>query len=69
MSNTRFYCVAAARAVRELDKCSLGAPESGQDKQDWQNARGLLCDILDRNGYELSVTGGKLLKKRAQGHR
>jgi hypothetical protein len=67
MSDPRKYCPAAARAIRELDKCSFGAPDTGQDQADWQKARALLWQILDRNGYELSATGGRPLKKRNEG--
>lgn len=67
MSVPRFYCAAAARAIRELDRCSLGAPDTGQDKDDWQEARRLLFGILGRNGYEVSATGR--LRRRDQGHR
>lgn len=67
MSIPRIYCVAAAQAIRELDKCSFGAPETGQDEQDWKEARRLLYRILDRNGYELSADECRRLKKRAGG--
>lgn len=67
MSVPRIYCAAAARAIRELDRCSLGAPESGRDRSDWQEARRLLYRILDRNGYDLSAFGR--LRKRPDGHR
>jgi hypothetical protein len=67
MSVPRIYCAAAARAIRELDRCSLGAPNSGQDKDDWQTARRLLFALLDRNSYELSAAGR--LTKRTEGHR
>lgn len=63
MSDRRTYCAAAARAIRELDKCSFGAPEDGQDALDWKEARRLLCQILDRNGYELAATGSRRLKR------
>ena len=69
MSIPRFYCAAAARAIRELDKCSFGAPDTGQDELDWQKARRLLYRILDRNGCELSATAGRRLKKRSVGRR
>jgi hypothetical protein len=68
MSVPRFYCVAAARAIRELDKCSFGAPDTGQDELDWKDARRLLYRILDRNGYELWATEGGRLKKLNEGH-
>ena len=67
MSLPRFYCMAAARAIRELDRCSFGAPDTGQDQQDWKEARRLLWKILERNGYELSATGYGRLKKRNEG--
>jgi len=65
MSDLLTYCAAAARAIRELDKCSFGAPEDGQDELDWREARRLLLQILDRNGYELSSTGSGLIKRRS----
>jgi hypothetical protein len=67
MSIPRIYCSAAARAIRELDKCAFGAPDTGQDELDWKEARRLLYRILDRNGYELSAKGSGRLKKRAVG--
>lgn len=67
MSTPSIYCAAVARAIRALDRCSLGAPETGQDKTDWQKARRLLYGILDRNGYELSASGR--LRRRPDGHR
>ncbi len=67
MSVPHIYCAAAARAIRELDQCSLGAPDVGQDKTDWQEARRLLYCILDGNRYELSASGR--LRKRPDGHR
>ncbi len=63
MSVSRIYCRAVARAVSELDQCSLRGPEAGQDKTDWDEARKLLLAILDRNGFELA---GKRIKKRNQ---
>lgn len=69
MSVPRTYCSAAAQAIRELDQCSFGAPDTGRDKRDWQKARELLYAILDRNGYELAATGSRRIKKRNQGHR
>ena len=68
MSIPRFYCLAAARAIREMDRCSFGAPDTGQDEADWKEARRLLHRILDRNGFELSATEGGRLKKRNEGH-
>jgi hypothetical protein len=68
MGIPRFYCAAAARAIREMDQCSFGAPDTGQDELDWKEVRRLLYGILDRNGYELSATEGGRLKKRNQGH-
>ncbi len=65
MSNRRTYCAAAARAIRELDRCSFGAPEDGQDDVDWKEARRLLCQVLDRNGYELTATGSKRITRRS----
>ena len=65
----RFYCAAAARAIRELDTCSLGTPDTGQDEMDWRKARGLLWEISERNGYELSAMESERLKKRNQRHR
>lgn len=65
VSNRRNYCAAAARAIRELDRCSLGAPEDGQDALDWKDARRLLLQILDRNGYELAATGSGRIKRRS----
>ena len=32
MSVSRVYCRAVARAISELDQCSLRGPETGQDK-------------------------------------
>ena len=64
MNDPRIYCPAAARAIRELDRCSFGAPDTSQDKTDWQKARALLWQILERNGYELSTTESGRLKKR-----
>ena len=64
MSVPRTYCAAAARAIWELDRCSLRAPDTGQDKRDWDKARGLLYGMPERNGDELSATGGRRLKKR-----
>lgn len=69
MTGPHSYCPAAARAIRELDKCSFGAPDTGQDKRDWQKARALLWQILDRNGYQLSAVGRGRVKKRNEGHR
>ena len=68
MSDPRTYCAAAARAIWEMDRCSFGSPEGGQDRLDWQKVRGLLYSILERNGYELSAPGSRRLKKRNQGH-
>lgn len=65
MSNRRTYCAAAARAIRELDRCSFGAPADGQDEVDWKEARRLLLQILDRNRYELAATGSGLIKRRS----
>jgi hypothetical protein len=67
MSDRRTYCAAAARAIREIDRCSLGAPEDGRDEKDWRKARLLLWGILERNGYDLSINGR--LRNREQGHR
>ena len=64
MTVPRTYLAAAGRAIRVLDRCSLGSPDKGQDKQDWRKARRLLFGILERNGYELTTSGG--LKKRAK---
>ena len=57
MTVARIYCAAAGRAIRELDRCSFGSPETGQDKQDWNEARRRLYAILERNGYELAASG------------
>jgi hypothetical protein len=65
MSNRRTYCAAAARAIRELDRCSFGAPADGQDEVNWREARRLLLQILDRNGYELAATGSRRIKRRS----
>ncbi len=65
MSNRRTYCAAAARAIRELDRCSFGAPEDGQDASDWKEARRLLHRIMNRNGYELAATGSGRIKRRS----
>lgn len=65
MSDRRTYCAAAARAIRALDRCSFGAPEDGQDALDWRDARRLLLQILDRNGYELSATGSRRIVRRS----
>ena len=64
MNTPRIYCRAVARAVSQLDQCSLRGPEGGQDKHDWNEARRLLVAILDRNGFEL--TGKRLLKRKNQ---
>jgi len=69
MSIPRFYCAAAARAIRKMDRCSFGAPDTGQDEADWKEARRLLYRILGRNGYELSAMESGRLKKRNEGHR
>ncbi len=61
MNTPRIYCRAVARAVSELDQSSLRGPETGRDKDDWDEARRLLIGILDRNDYELT---GKRLRKR-----
>ena len=61
MNSPHIYCRAVARAISELDQCSLRGPEAGQDKHDWNEARRLLFGILDRNGFELA---GKRLRKR-----
>lgn len=66
MTDARTYCSAAARAIYELDRCSLGAPETGQDKADWHRARSLLLAVLDRNGYDLA-TGSNRIRKRPVG--
>lgn len=55
MNLPRSYCVAVGRAIRQLDQFSLRGPETGPDKDDWDEARRLLFQILDRNGYELTV--------------
>jgi hypothetical protein len=55
MSVPRTYCRTIARAVHELDRCSLGGPETGADKRDWDEARRLFFQILDRNGFELTT--------------
>lgn len=67
MTALRSYCAAAARAIRELDRCSFGAPDTGQDKTDWQKARALLWQILERNGSELSAMESGRLRKRSKG--
>ena len=61
MNIPRIYCRAVARSIGQLDQFSLRGPETGRDKDDWDEARRLLVGILDRNGYEL---GGKRLRKR-----
>jgi hypothetical protein len=61
MNPSRVYCRAVARAIGQLDQCSLRGPESGQDKHDWDEARRLLIGILDRNGYE---SPGNRIRKR-----
>jgi hypothetical protein len=58
MTALRSYCVAATRAIRELDHCSFGASDTGQDQPDWGEARRLLHRILESNGYELPATKG-----------
>jgi len=52
-----------------MDRCSFGAPDTGQDEADWKEARRLLYRILGRNGYELSAMESGRLKKRNEGHR
>ena len=64
MTFPRTYCAAVARAIYELDQCSLRGPQTGQDKHDWDEARRLLVGILDRNGYELALSGKRIRKKR-----
>ena len=64
MTSPRTYCAAVARAIGQLDQCSLRGPEAGPDKNDWNEARRLLVGILDRNGFEL--TGTRIRKKRNQ---
>ena len=54
MNRSHTYCRVVARAVRQLDKCSLRRPEDGSDKHDWDEARKRLIGILDRNGFELA---------------
>ena len=61
MSVSRVYCRAVARAISELDQCSLRGPETGHDKDDWDEARRLLIGIVDRNGFEL--TGKRIRRK------
>ena len=39
MTIPRTYCSAVARAIYELDQCSLRGPQTGQDKRDWDEAR------------------------------
>ncbi len=63
MNAARNYCQAVARSIRELDRCSLGAPQAGQDMQDWQQARTLLYAILERNGFELSQANSSRLRR------
>jgi hypothetical protein len=55
MPSPHIYCRAVGRAIRQLDQFSLRGPENGPDKDDWDEARRLLLEILDRNGYELTV--------------
>jgi hypothetical protein len=55
MNLPRSYCVAVGSAIRQLDSFSLRGPENGLDKDDWDEARRLLLEILARNGYELTV--------------
>ena len=64
MNGSRTYCTAIARAICELDKCSLRGPQTGQDKRDWDQARNLLITILDRNDYELAIPGNRLKKRK-----
>lgn len=55
---------AVARAIAELDQYSFRGPRTGQDKQDWDEARRLLFGILDRNGYEIAEYGSRRIRKR-----
>lgn len=64
MNVPRTYCVAIGRAIADLDQYSLRGPQTGQDRQDWDEARRLLFSILDRNGYELTKCGSKRIRKR-----
>ena len=63
MNTLRCYCVAAARAIWELDRCCLRAPQTGKDKRDWHTARNLLCGILERNGFQFVGPGSWRIKK------
>ena len=58
------YCQAVGRAIGQLDQFSLRGPETGADKQNWDEARRLLVAILDRNGYELA--GNRIRKRKNQ---
>lgn len=55
MNQPRVYCRAVASAISQLDTFSLRGPEGGQDKDDWDEARRLLYQILDRNNVKLTT--------------
>jgi len=63
VNTPRCYCAAAARAIWELDQCSLRAPQTGDDKRHWHTARKLLCGILERNGFQFAEPGSRRIKK------
>lgn len=63
MTFLHIYCAAIARAIRELDRCCFGGPETEPDKHDWDEARKLLIGILDRNEFELA---DKRIKRKKQ---
>jgi hypothetical protein len=55
MNSSKIYCRAVASAIRQLDRFSLRGPEAGPDKDDWDEARSILYQILDRNNVKLTT--------------
>jgi hypothetical protein len=63
MSTPSTYCPAVSSAIFELDKTSFSKPIDGPDKSDWNAARKLLFEILNRNGYVFAEIGSRRIKR------
>lgn len=60
--NTKFVTIAAAKALKEIDKSSFSW--SHQDREDMELARQRLYVIIERYGYELVLPEYRIRKIR-----